>query len=272
MVVIGRGRLGGRVARAVSAQLVGGREHSLEVVRAAEVIVIAVPDPAIESVAERIAPVLDASHVVLHCAGSRGRDVLASCAARGASTGVMHPLVAIASEESVLADRTFVIDGDARAIDAASRIARACEARVMIAPLHGAAYHAAAALVANGSTALAAVGVSILERLGATREDAERAVAGLLASVAQNVASVGVPRALTGPIARGDAGTVGRHREALAEIDREALAAYDGVAPAVLDVASRAGLDPKARRAIRRALSGRSSASPAGSRRAPRRR
>ncbi|AKF08210.1 DUF2520 domain-containing protein [Sandaracinus amylolyticus] len=264
VVVIGRGRLGTRVARAVSAQLVGGRDHSLEVVRAAGVIVIAVPDPAIESVAERIAPVLDPSHVVLHCAGSRGRDVLASCAARGASTGVMHPLVAIASEESVLADRTFVIDGDERAIDAASRIARACEARVVIAPLHGPAYHAAAALVANGSTALAALGVSILERLGVPSGDAARAIGGLLASVAQNVASVGVPRALTGPIARGDAQTVARHREALAEIDRVTLAAYDAVAPSILEVATRAGLDGRAQRAIRRALGRRGLSGPRG--------
>lgn len=261
VVVIGRGRLGSRVAAglrragAADTRSIPGRaDVDLDVLRGAEAVVLAVPDPAIEGVARRIAPALGASHVVLHCAGSRGPEVLAACAERGVSVGVMHPLVAIAGDSSELAGRTFVIAGDRRAVEVAFEIATRLGARPVVASLHGPAYHAAAALVANGSTALASLAVDVLEQLGMARPEAERAVAGLLASVAVNVAGVGVPAALTGPIARGDAGTVAGHRQALAKLDPSALLAYDAVAPAIVEVAARAGLDPRARGAIRRAL------------------
>lgn len=255
VVVIGRGRLGSRIASAIGARSVAGRgELDPAVLRDVDVVVLAVPDPAIEPVARRVAPALGPAQVVLHCAGSRGPEVLASCAERGAATGVMHPLIAIASESSELEGRTFVIGGEPRAVDVATELARRIGGHAVVAPLHGPAYHAAAALVANGSTALAALGADILERLGMTRAEAEQAMSGLLASVAVNVAGVGVPAALTGPVARGDAGTVSGHRDALATLDPAALDAYDAVAPAILEVATRAGLGEDERRAIHRAL------------------
>lgn len=219
-------------------------------------IVLAVPDPALAVLADRIARSVRPGAVVLHVAGGLGRDVLAPCRAAGAPIGVMHPLVSFASARHAppLAGATFVIDGDPRAVRAARAIARSLGARALVLPLHGPAYHAVAALLANGAAALAALSVDAFVALGAPRRDAERASAALLGSVASNITSVGLPAALTGPIVRGDARAVARHRDALAALDRGALSAYDAVAPAILQVARRAGLDPRSARAIRVAL------------------
>ena len=92
--------------------------------------------------------------------------------------------------------------------------------RPVRAQVHGPAYHAAAALGANGAAALAAVAVRVLEAQGMTRRDAERAMGALLRTVGENVETVGVPTALSGPVIRGDAGTVRRHREALEALYR----------------------------------------------------
>jgi predicted short-subunit dehydrogenase-like oxidoreductase (DUF2520 family) len=126
--------------------------------------------------------------------------------------------------------------------------------RLLVADVHGPAYHAAAALVANGAAALAHAGVDVLVALGIERREAARTLAGLLRSVADNVAHVGVPDALTGPIARGDAATVRLHRAALARLGKDELAAYDAVAPVIVRTASDAGLPNAGVHAIRREL------------------
>ncbi|MGB5193762.1 MAG: DUF2520 domain-containing protein, partial [Polyangiales bacterium] len=81
---------------------------------------------------------------------------------------------------------------------------------------------------------------------------AERAIGGLLQSVGENVQRLGVPNALTGPIARGDAATVAKHRSAVRRVNLGALSAYDAVAPVIVRCARAAGLSKaKAARILR---------------------
>jgi predicted short-subunit dehydrogenase-like oxidoreductase (DUF2520 family) len=55
----------------------------------------------------------------------------------------------------------------------------------------------------------------IMEDLGETQEDAFEAFLPLMVGALQNIESLGVGDALTGPIARGDAATIERHLDAL---------------------------------------------------------
>lgn len=253
ITIVGRGRVGRGLARALAStehevRLVRGRSTaSLET---SDVVLLTVPDPAIAATAARIAP---SRGVVLHASGSLGADVLRP--SRGA-VGVMHPLVSFAdpARPPSLTGTTFVIAGDPKAIRAARRLARAVGARALTAEVHGPAYHAAAALSANGAAALASVAVRVMEALGLERRDAQRAIGALLRTVGENVERVGVPGALSGPVIRGDDETIARHRRALEALDPEARAAYDAVAPAILDCATRAGLAPDRAAAVRRAL------------------
>jgi predicted short-subunit dehydrogenase-like oxidoreductase (DUF2520 family) len=242
----------------VAVKNTAGRAPAPAAVRTADIVVLAVPDPAIEPTAAMIAPWLGRASIVLHVAGSRGPEALLSCREAGAAIGVLHPLVSFAGPKQAppLRGATFVIDGDREAMRAARRLAGALGARVLAARVHGPAYHAAASLAANGTVGLAAIAVDVWARLGLSRRSAERAVASLLESVVRNLAQVGLPDALTGPIVRGDAETVTRHRRAL-RAHPSAARAYDALAPAILEVARSAGLDEAAAGRIEAALGGR---------------
>jgi predicted short-subunit dehydrogenase-like oxidoreductase (DUF2520 family) len=134
------------------------------------------------------------------------------------------------------------VNGSRRAIATGRRIARACGARVVVAQTGDARYHAAAALAANGAAALAFVSVGVLEGIGFDKRAAERAIGALLQSVGENVQSLGVPGALTGPIARGEAEAVAHHRKALRRVGQDALSAYDAVVPVIVKCARASGL------------------------------
>ncbi len=261
LLIIGRGKVGRGLERALrSAEgfsvATAGRRPSAAALHKADVVVLAVLDEAIRAMAEAIAPRLSERAVVLHCAGARGPEELEPCARRGAATAVMHPLISFPSikKSPSLKDAIFTIRGSARAMRAARSIARACGARVILGASTDPAYHAAAALVANGAAALAFVGVSILSAIGFERRNAERAMAGLLRSVADNVAELGVPQALTGPIARGDAATIAGHRKALRGLSRPLLNAYDALGPVILQCARAAGLGDAQASAIERSF------------------
>lgn len=259
ITILGRGRVGSALRRSLEHNgthdvTAMGRELKLSALRDANAVILAVSDGAIQSVAERIATNLRPGTTVLHCAGARGVDELDACAARGANVGVMHLLVSFPSKRRYpnLEGKTFVVNGSPRAIATSRRIGKACGARVIVAETADPIYHAAAALVANGAAALAFVAVGLLERLGMARGDAERSMGGLLQSVGENVQRLGVPDALTGPVARGDSTTVDRHRRALRRVGRRALSAYDAVLPVILQAAEAAGLPRRQAEEIRR--------------------
>jgi len=260
IVIAGRGRVGTALAQGLrdaglDCELLAGRRRADGLPQGTSVVILAVPDAAIRACARGLRG-LPPGCVVLHCAGARGVDELADCRTAGARIGAMHPLVSFADAQHppALAGSSFVVAGDAAAIEAARALAGALGARTVSADVHGPAYHALAALAANGTAALAHAAVGGLQRLGLERRAAEQALAGLLATVAQNVERLGVPKALSGPIARGDALTVAAHRAALRAAAPEAAAAYRAVAPLVLRCALDAGLAPAAAAAIEEAL------------------
>lgn len=256
-LILGRGRVGRGLHRSlgesdsVSAEL-GGRPWAPDAIAGADVVVIAVSDDAIRSVSEDIAPHLAKGTVVLHCAGARGSDELAACEARGARVGVMHPLVSFPSARTTpsLHGTTFVVTGGRAAIRASRAIASACGASTVVASPGDPAYHAAAAMAANGAVGLAFASVEVLIRLGFERRAAERAIGGLLRTVGENVQRLGLPDALTGPVARGEPDTIARHRTGLRRVHRGALSAYDAILPVIVRCARAAGLSKRKASAI----------------------
>ena len=258
---VGRGRVGrglGKLVRGAPGRwsVTCGHRPSRRAVAVADVVVLAVPDPFIREVAARVAPWIGRGCCVLHCAGSRTVDELAPCADAGARVAVMHPLASFAdpARPPDLAGAWFVTDGDRKAVAAARRIARAAGARVLAAPIHGPAYHALAAMIAGGVVGFVHTTIPVLVDLGLTREQAQQAAAGLVRTVAGNIADIGLPAALTGPVVRGDAGTIAAHRAQLAALSATVATAYDAVAPLVLDCAVDAGLPKTTAARIRAAI------------------
>jgi predicted short-subunit dehydrogenase-like oxidoreductase (DUF2520 family) len=258
--ILGRGKLGTALHQALRAAgepsaLV--RAHPLpRTLPAARIFILAVPDASIRTVASELASRLPPRSVVVHCAGARGPEELAPARLRGAAVAAMHPLVSFASRRTPprLQGATFAIQGDARAVSALRRLVRSIGGLVVVGAELGPAYHASAALVANGAASLVHAGAGVLGSLGLSQRDAQRGLAQLLRSVADNIEQVGLPEALTGPVRRGDAATVSGHLQALRQLSPELLASYASVQSLILACARDAGLAPAKARAIQRAL------------------
>lgn len=264
VLVVGRGKVAhglqhaARARRLATCRLRSLAEVSSTDLRWAELVLLAVPDSAIRSAAASLAVRIPAALPVLHLSGNRPASEGSACHEHGA----LHPLASFASAQRPpgLLGVSFALTGTPRALRMGKRLVRALGGKLLrtttATPLQGPAYHAAAALVANGTAALAASGVDILMRLGVDAPTAQRGVAGLLRTVADNVENVGVPHALTGPIVRGDAATVIEHRAALQALGGAGLVTYDAIAQAILACAVDAGLTAEAASDVQRALRG----------------
>ncbi len=228
LVVVGRGRVGGSLAKAAELAGIGvrsaGRDDSVE---GAGAVLICVPDDAIAEVCARISAA--APPLVGHVSGASTLDALATARERGASTFSLHPLLTFADGETPVEGTPAAIAGSDQA---ASSFARSLAESLGMRPFEipeesRAAYHAAAAMASNLLVALEESASELVERLGV--EDARELLAPLVLRTAANWAERG-PAALTGPIARGDRATVESHRAALAETAPELLPTYDALA------------------------------------------
>lgn len=187
-----------------------------------EFVFLAVSDRAIPTVARSLS--VREGQIVAHLSGAAGLDVLEAAAACGAEIGSLHPLVSVPPGASELSPCHAAVDGTETARRALEDLAHALGLRPFFVPpeMRG-LYHAAASLAANGLVALSSLAARLFERLGVARPEAVEALVPLLGSAVDALRSRGLPAALTGPVARGDAETVRRHLEVLESTDAEAV-------------------------------------------------
>jgi predicted short-subunit dehydrogenase-like oxidoreductase (DUF2520 family) len=231
----------------------GPREEAL---RDASVVVLAVPDGAITSLAGELAAEggITAHHVVLHLSGLRDRQALAPLAGTGAALGSLHPLQTVS--DPVTAAARFAgayagVEGDDRALAAAEALARSLRMVPVRIPAGAKpAYHAGAAFAANYTTALVAVAERLALAAGIPPDIARRLYLPLIRGAAANL-EAGPAAALTGPVRRGDVETVAAHLGALGPEDREL---YLLLAREALRLAREAGLSSEAAARMGRVL------------------
>jgi predicted short-subunit dehydrogenase-like oxidoreductase (DUF2520 family) len=233
LAIVGRGRVGGAIARAAAraglAAETAGREEAAAACRRAEVALLCVPDTAIavacDAAATAVVPPL---RFVGHVSGATGLDALAAATARGAEAFSIHPLQTVPDPEAEIAGAACAIAGSSPvAVELARALAIALGMRPFeIAEERRAAYHAAAAIASNFLVTLEESAAELLERAGV--EDARALLAPLVLRSAANWVERG-EGALTGPIARGDAATVERHRAALRELAPELVPLYEAL-------------------------------------------
>lgn len=252
--IIGGGRVGSCLAGYLAPQLAGitarSREHgkllaekfgvpllsNAELVERAELLLITVPDRLIAQVAESLASQNVAEKIFLHASGSLGVEELAALAAAGAHTGSLHPLQSFAGGATKLEGVYMAVDGDEIALAAAEKIARQLGGRPFrVPPAERAAYHAAACIASNYAVTVEALAQRLVSRWLGDEEAAWQALLPLFQGTAANLARTSSPiSVLTGPIARGDAGTIAKHLEALPP---EFLPVYRSLALATTELA-----------------------------------
>jgi predicted short-subunit dehydrogenase-like oxidoreductase (DUF2520 family) len=271
--LVGAGRLGSALATALATcgyrvELVASRGHltaealavalggearattPAAVVASCELVVLAVPDAAIKTVADGLN--WRRGQAVVHCSGALDLGVLACVTAAGGLAGCLHPLQSF----SPGSDASARFRGITCGVEGAAPLGGWLETMVRDLGAHPlrlegvdrALYHAAAVLASNDAVALLTAAARVWAAAGLPVEAARGALAPLLLGAARNIEARPLELALTGPIARGDVDTVARHLAALAGApDLRALYAALGREllrlPLALDAAARARLE-----------------------------
>jgi predicted short-subunit dehydrogenase-like oxidoreductase (DUF2520 family) len=221
-----------------------------EVVAAADLALLAVPDDALPGMVRGLAAAgsFRAGQIVVHTSGAHGVGVLAPAAAAGVLPLALHPVMTFTGRVEDVArlagacagvtaaddDETGFSVGAALVVEMGAEPVRIAED---VRPL----YHAALAHGANHLVTLVRDCVDTLERAGV--HPAERLVAPLLSAALDNALRHG-DRALTGPVARGDVGTVRSHLRELSAVDPDLAGTYRVLARRTAGGAAAAGLLP----------------------------
>lgn len=211
---------------------------------ATDLLIIAVPDDALEAVVTGLAGTgaLRPGQIVAHTSGAHGLGVLAAAAAVGARTLALHPAMTFTGT----ADDLARLAGISYGVTAPTSLRRF--ATRLVADLDGVPewvaesdrplYHAA---LAHGANHLVTLVNEAMDRLrDAGVGDPQRVLAPLLRAALENALRFG-DAALTGPVSRGDAGTVARHLDRLVGTSPESVPAYVALARRTADRAIAAG-------------------------------
>lgn len=230
ITVIGAGRVGRSIAAAGSA---AGLEVDLRT-RADGLdglddrdVLLCVPDQEIAPVAARIAEKGDLPRLLGHTSGATRLDPLAGCSREGSFS--LHPLQTVPDVKSDLTGCPAAVAGSGRIpLDFATGLADGLGMRPFpVAESDRAIYHAAASMASNFLVTLEETAAGLLDEIAV--EDPRAVLAPLVRRSLQNWSERGAA-ALTGPIARGDSGTVELHRSALARVRPELSGLYDALA------------------------------------------
>ncbi|GAB7192713.1 hypothetical protein NUM3379_34220 [Kineococcus sp. NUM-3379] len=233
----------------------------------ADLVLLAVPDDALAPLVADLtaAGAWRAGQLLVHTSGRVGTSVLAPAAAAGALPLALHPAMTFTGTSldlARLATACFAVTAPAALLPVAEALVRECGATpVVVAEEDRPLYHAALAHGANHLVTLVAQAAEALRAAlpqadpQAGPEVVERVLRPLLQAALDNALAAG-DGALTGPVARGDAGTVATHLAVLrARAGTGTAAVYARVAGAALERATGSGrLAPAAAAAVRAAL------------------
>jgi predicted short-subunit dehydrogenase-like oxidoreductase (DUF2520 family) len=215
-----------------------------DVVAAAELVLLAVPDDALPGLVEGLLATrsIRPGQLLAHTSGRYGAGVLAAAVPHGALPLALHPAMTFTGTSldlSRLAGCSFGVTSPEplRPIAEALVVEMGGEPQ-WVQEEYRPLYHAAMATGANHLVTLVATSAELLRRCGV--DDPARMLAPMLGAALDNALRSG-DSALTGPVARGDAGTVAAHLEVLRRSAPETLPAYVALARLTADRALAAG-------------------------------
>jgi predicted short-subunit dehydrogenase-like oxidoreductase (DUF2520 family) len=216
-----------------------------EVADDADLVLLTVPDDALPPLVEALVAQgrLRPGQLVAHASGRYGVGVLRPAVEVGALPLALHPVMTFTGTSVDLAR----LAGCPFGVTAPEPLRPVAEALVVemggepswVPEERRALYHAALANASNHLVTLLSQSMALLRRAGV--EEPGRLLGPLAGASLDNALRSG-DAALTGPVARGDAGTVAAHLRELEGVSSEALAAYVAMARLTADRALDAGV------------------------------
>jgi len=203
-------------------------ESSQAVADNSDLVFITTPDGAIGTVVSEIHWHEGTS--VVHCSGADSTQVLEPARLSGAQVGAIHPLQTFAGVKEAIENipgSTFAIEAEEPLLTELKKIATALEGRyIQLEASDKVVYHAAAVMACNYLVTLVKQATDLWETFDIPAPQATTALLPLIQGTIHNIETVGIPDCLTGPIARGDIGTIRKHIEALEKAAPDVLPTY----------------------------------------------
>jgi len=213
----------------------------------ADIILIAVPDPVMETVIAGLAGErLKSGVIIAHTSGALGPELFAPLARKDVHTGCAHPVKAFSDPErsvATYAGTMTTLQGDAPARSELAKAFQAIGGQTLDLPdgIDRTLYHAAIVFMANHLPALVQAGLETFAHAGISRADGLAITGPILHDTLEAVLEKSPAAALTGPVARGDAATVARHLEKLNAADPDLAVLYAALARATADLSAEKG-------------------------------
>jgi predicted short-subunit dehydrogenase-like oxidoreductase (DUF2520 family) len=205
----------------------------------ADFVFVTTPDDVISVVTNEIH--WHAGQYVVHCSGVDSLDILEPARKIGAQVGSFHPLQTFASMSKAvenLAGSTFALEAEGELLKILKGMALALEGRwIKLAAGDKAAYHTAAVISSNYLVTLINMSANLWNSFGIPPEQAIQALMPLLRGTLNNIENLGIPKALTGPIARGDIGTIQIHLNTLRMQAPAMVSAYSEIGLQTIPIA-----------------------------------
>ncbi len=204
-----------------------------------DLIFITTPDDVIGTIATELK--WRPGQSVVHCSGADSTAILEPARKSGAAVGGFHPLQTFAGVQRALENipgSTFAIEAEEPLLSILRKMASSLDSHsIQLKVEDKAIYHASAVMISNYLVTLVKMATDLWETMGISKEEATRALLPLLKGTVNNVETIGLPGCLTGPIARGDLGTIKKHLESLKKAAPELLPVYRELARQTIPVA-----------------------------------
>ena len=199
-----------------------------ELANAMDFVFVTTPDDIIGQVAKEVT--WHKGQSVIHCSGANSTAALTPARAAGCNVGCMHPCNSFASIQQSLENlpgSTFTLEAEDPVFSDLQRFVSALNGSWMkLREQDKALYHASVCIACNFLYTLVDIATDLWKNFDISQADAVHAMMPILKGTMNNIENVGFPSCLTGPIARGDVGTIEKHLEALEEKEPGIVALY----------------------------------------------
>ena len=210
---------------------------------AAQIIFITTPDSVIPVVAAGIK--WQRGQSVIHCSGADSTGILEPARKAGAMVAAFHPLQTFAGVREAIENipgSNFAIESEEPLLTILKKMTEDLGGNwITLKAGDKAAYHAAAVFASNYLVTLVKMAADLWKTFSIPTDQATRALLPLIRGTLHNIETIGIPDCLTGPIARGDAGTVSKHIKMLREKAPELLNPYKELGLQTIPIANTKG-------------------------------
>lgn len=199
-----------------------------EVAEAAGLVFITTPDDVIAQVCSEVQ--WHEGQSVVHCSGAHSVDILDPAKKLGAAVGSFHPLQTFADVDQAIENlpgSTFALEAREPLLSTLKELTSLLNGNwVELKPGDKVLYHAAAVFACNYMVTLVKLALDLWQDFGVSQKEATKTLLPLLRGTINNIGNIGLPDCLTGPVARGDSGTIERHLSALKARSPSLLTTY----------------------------------------------